>query len=386
MSKNTNCQEYIDLIGAYLDKELSSEDTDRVRKHIEKCDDCSKELELLRELDVAAKADVIEDPGTEFWRDQRENIRAEIEGRSKTANVKPLVQEAAHTGSRSKIIKWSKIVSVAAAAVIVFVLFKELDRFKTPVQPETGQTQMAAQTEAEQKPVEEETTPVKIDVPEREETQEVLAARTEEVSNPQEQTRLEPQTTTPTVDNEQTKISLREAQPIRRPSVMISGATQANIFDPIAAKFEKYEEAEELSRVTRQRRINSYDENIFYNTVGLQAGDVRYVLPTERKKPKNTEEEYQGYLDNKLFIKELEDPIAKKNCWLKYLTVVEENMVFELILEDVYNLYEQVTTENSPGSLKKEAFDFMTGFKDFLIRSHGENIVEDKIDFYRQIQ
>ncbi len=384
---NNECKEYLELIGAYLDNELSADETRRVREHIEKCRDCSREFDQLKELDNFVKTDVIEDPGTDFWRDQRESIRAEIEGRSQTANIKPLIREAAESESRSSNIKWSRIISVAAASVIVLVLFNEIDRFKTPVDPGSQQMQIATQNNEDEKTVQEESVPINIDVPERAESTEVLAARTDNEIKTTEQPGSENRPEQETFEEQPpVKTVLREAQPMRQPSVIISGATQANVFDAIAAKFEEYEELEELARVTRQRRINSYDENTYYRVVGLQAGDVRLVLPTERNKPGNAEEEYQGYLDNKQFISGLEDPIDKKNCWLKYLAVVEENMVFELILEDVYNLYGQIVSINSPSNLKKEAFDFVAGFKAFLVKSHGENIVEDKIDYFRQIQ
>ena len=93
-----NCKKALDLLNEYIDGELGANDTEFVRSHIEKCPECKKSYEELKELENILASSAETAPSALYDRVMDE-VRAE-----KSAVKKPFI-----------IRKWSM---VAVAAVI----------------------------------------------------------------------------------------------------------------------------------------------------------------------------------------------------------------------------------------------------------------------------
>lgn len=59
-----------ELLPAYLGQELGQPERDRVKKHLEECEDCRAELSLLR---VMAE-EIVPDPGEAFWTEMPDRV------------------------------------------------------------------------------------------------------------------------------------------------------------------------------------------------------------------------------------------------------------------------------------------------------------------------
>lgn len=62
------CPEFKPLMMEYLDHELSPEDRGRLERHLERCPDCRRELEELRQLEQLTARVALADPGEEAWK------------------------------------------------------------------------------------------------------------------------------------------------------------------------------------------------------------------------------------------------------------------------------------------------------------------------------
>ena len=74
-----NCEAIRESIGAWLDSELSTSQSDRVRAHIETCGECAAELRQLKKLQLALHGELAAQAArvefTPFWREVERRIR-----------------------------------------------------------------------------------------------------------------------------------------------------------------------------------------------------------------------------------------------------------------------------------------------------------------------
>ncbi|MBO8170035.1 MAG: DUF4349 domain-containing protein [Thermoanaerobacteraceae bacterium] len=71
------CQEYQELLSAYIDEVLTEEEQRRLEKHLEQCSDCRQELENLKETVVMLQSLDEVEPPAEFRQQLRQRLEAE---------------------------------------------------------------------------------------------------------------------------------------------------------------------------------------------------------------------------------------------------------------------------------------------------------------------
>lgn len=124
MIANTDCKNIQELIPLYLDNMLSDEENDTVRTHIETCDVCKAEYELMASImQTAASLPEIDVPEG-FHEKLMEKVKAEAEAKKER---------------KAFALPWKKVSGFAAAAAVIavsVVSFMQLDRENNQTNPD----------------------------------------------------------------------------------------------------------------------------------------------------------------------------------------------------------------------------------------------------------
>jgi len=374
-NRSDECKKFLDVLEKFHDNELSEDIYNETAEHLKMCNKCAAELEKIKEVDKLVSEKIYSIPPQKFWDDQRNIIMDNI-------------VEKPERESRGI---WKIGLSLAAAATVTFFVVNRIDN-NEPVTvsiPEISNTiitsdenQVKNTTEAVKEVPQSTTENVPAKKPENVIAENIIADEPVKIKTSNSETKQ----ANVVEKTDETELGL-QLKPNRssNSSVIITGAVKRSMFTALTEKFEDWDE-EFDNRVTNQKAsaVELFSKRELIRVGGSTT--FAFVLPTEENLPKNAEEEYTGYLDNKRVIDKLENNIDRKNGWLRYLAVVEEKVVFDLILDDLYHLYDMIVTPGSNKELKKEALDYMIAFEKFLSEKMSEKVYISKLDYYRSIQ
>jgi len=116
-----------DLLSAYLDKELEPMKTEAVRRHLEICTECQKELERLRSIDqlVQQHGDL---DGSDYWEKSAQTIE------QKLGIAETVVTDIKQRKEKTKSGTWMQIAGVAASvAILTFIGIHHSDILDSPL-------------------------------------------------------------------------------------------------------------------------------------------------------------------------------------------------------------------------------------------------------------
>jgi hypothetical protein len=114
------CSKISDLLGPYVDGELSPEERRTVEEHLRRCPACRAELEELRRIETAGRRTVPPDPGEEYWNTFLPRLRERIGSEQRRP-------APAGWGRRIRRlfeppVPWVRLAGAVAAAVLVMVI------------------------------------------------------------------------------------------------------------------------------------------------------------------------------------------------------------------------------------------------------------------------
>ncbi|MFY0631927.1 MAG: HEAT repeat domain-containing protein [Flavobacteriaceae bacterium] len=105
------CENVQDKLADFLDQKLTNEEMNFMNKHIEDCDDCSKEHEEMKKLFFDLSEEELEQPSASLRTNFEEMLAAE-----KTKQERPVIQLQERTS-------WKSYIRVAASVLIVASAF-----------------------------------------------------------------------------------------------------------------------------------------------------------------------------------------------------------------------------------------------------------------------
>jgi len=135
-SKVNNCTEFLELISAYADDELTESDRRRVEEHLSECDDCSALLDLYREISSAASLSSEPAPEALFSGVMDKILSGEADSTAdhKSA-IKPGIIRMALT----------RYLPVAACLAIMLITLPRIINYRSGQNGESGATPMSDQ-------------------------------------------------------------------------------------------------------------------------------------------------------------------------------------------------------------------------------------------------
>lgn len=89
--KSRNCEQIQAQLLDYIEREMSSDDRERVSEHLAQCHNCNMEYEGLRAMLNTTRNLPIDDPGEEFWRQLPQKVLEEVRQHKKNAAVSDII-------------------------------------------------------------------------------------------------------------------------------------------------------------------------------------------------------------------------------------------------------------------------------------------------------
>ena len=115
------CDDIMDLLAGFMDRELDAATHERVRRHLESCADCRRELEGLERVDALFRRATAPAAEAGAWAEVEAALDRELERDRATVPMEAVRERAARRGWLAS--WWLPAVAVAAAAVLVAVFF-----------------------------------------------------------------------------------------------------------------------------------------------------------------------------------------------------------------------------------------------------------------------
>jgi len=371
MHSHNKCEYIITLLERYIDNELDSKDRLIVEQHLKECRSCSGKLDHLLETDGFIRSNLFPDPGPDFWRTQKKQILAALEPDLQKNNVKVLEhwpkRLIRNTGFKTAF-------GAVAAALLVFGILKQTD-FTV-----TGTSRVREQLISENtKPSVEQDTKEAAQITQRRDN---LAMQPPADSDPRSSNAPE--------NKPETVI---EKEPERTDWPKPAAETPPAIEDvqiPKNTEIDKIDVKVEVSGASAKNPINELGGITDFQNKALKIADTpaQHMFSAESNlyMPKEEAEEFDAYLLNKRIIDSIDNPFIQKNRWLSFLDLLEGETVINLVVNDIYDIYNKTISSESPPGLKSEALRFVKEHKDILLVRLGETRYRNAVKYLENIQ
>lgn len=374
-----DCNYILELLNSFLDNELDSGQYSLVKSHIENCNECARELESLREVDAIGKAEVFPDPGVSVWIDQRQKIENSIKADSnfiisgKTFSIHWTERVFGSFGLRTAI-------GLSAAAIIILFVTKDVHRDDTVFEFTSGVTSEMPEPEKdipglEQKPVTNlvrnkvSKTEIQVSNPSNSQIKENHPASIENVEQVDDKTvhESDEQTTEPVKDT-QRKQEKESKSVTRTPAVSMDSKNKLEKIPVITGPMGK-------SPVQAKAKIDVRSSLDMRNQ----------PLPLIRKSDtdQTSEKDFNSYLEAQTSINSIQNPLDRKDRWAAYLADVKDKVVRELIVYDIYEIYNSLVKPDSQAELKKEALEFLVENRVSIESITGKEIFEKRLKYFK---
>ena len=381
MTIYNNCNDILELLNRFLDNELDPGQYSLVKSHIENCNECARELESFREVDAIGKAEVFPDPGVSVWNDQRQKIANSIKADSnvkiarKTFSIHWTERVFGSVGLRTA-------VGLSAAAIIILFITKDVYRDDTVFEFTGGVTSELPKPakdipEFEQKPV---TNLVRDEVSKKE---------IQELTPSNSQIKEDHTATIENVEKIDDK-SVSESNEQTMDPVMETQSEQAK-----ESKTVTRIPAAPIDRKNDLERVPVIVGPMGKSPVKTEAGiDIRSSLDMRNQNPpliqnkatdQTSEKDFNSYLDAQSSINSIQNPLVRKDRWIAYLADVKDKVVRDLIVYDIYEIYNFVVKPDSQAELKKEALEFLVENRESIEKIIGKEIFEKRLEQFKKL-
>lgn len=385
---NYDCKSIRRLLDRFLDNELDSDRQAVVEEHLANCSSCMQELEKIKDIDLLGKADVFPDPGETFWKNQRKTIRAEIE-KSET----PVLSHGSFNLYWTKKIVHSyglrTAIGLSAAAVLILFAAKDLDLINapqnllTPVQSEVpnlkdsfGSDTIEKNTSNRESSGARQANPISEPDRKSERAVQIKPSQIKESSDSRQSEIADagaagsiPAQPKPAQSNIQTGDSKTGNSTIRSDVPVESSVPKNRLLDA-AAKTDLTRRANPSSSDIRERM-----------TVSQQISTPN----PEREQVRVSEDEFNSYLDMQAEINAIENPLERKDEWTEFLEKVSDDVVRDLVISDLFEIYNTQVHQDSPDGLKNEVVDFLTKYKESIIAIIGEKLYSERLEYFKNM-
>jgi len=373
MKRKDTCNTYKPLFEKCIDNELPEKERRLLMQHIQDCSGCARELAQLRQVDKIGSLKAFPDPGDRFWAQQRRDIAEAVAGAGVPAAEKVFDHWTKKLFSSYTV---RAAVGLSAAAVIIFAVTRELGLFE-PRQLEHAEMQRIAALEQAAHP----------EPPASEEVK--MAPGTEKPGVPAGKTGQDQP-----VKSGREAVSAPVTSPEKAAKTKTAEETGQSLKERLAlpgeTKTQKSGGKENLKLITDKADITAAQRNVGAqeNLRRPPAGGGKSIFrPGESlKMPKKEAEEFEAYLFNKKIIDELDGLAEKKDGWLLFLPELKEKMVIELVVNDIWNIYNTIVFPDSDKELKKEALAFIKEYKVILTARMGETRYAESVQYLEKIQ
>ena len=361
MSYESICNQFRSHLGAYLDKELSQEEAERVRRHLSSCIGCALELEELKSMNAFIKAPIFDEPDEKQWEKQHRAIADAVNIHIGNPAEKP------HIIKMPVSFRLRTAVGLAVAAAAVFFIINYIGKqdsgIITPPNPAlemniTGQNPPVAENIGTQK--------LKTDlktqkVQSRQKLPEMSTQDYGKAFNipiPEIDKELLLDVPPPTIGQEFVKAAAESTAKTENPLQNVSNVLKVS---PPAVS----------QSITEPQKLNT----------GLSKGKGTGM---EISASVNTPE-FERYLKKQAEIALLEDSIAQLSEWKEFIKIAATKEVRDLVVYDLYQLYNRLAPRSPNPEFKKEAADFMVQYKNTLISFLGQKLYEERLQEMKRL-
>lgn len=381
MKSSYDCNEILELLNKFLDNELDPSQRSVVKFHLENCDNCSREMGSLREVDAIGKAEVFPDPGTSFWNDQRRFIANSI----KTDSI-------VDVSRKSILIHWTNrvfgstglrtAVSLSAAAVILLFIAKDVFRNDnssgfaidtTPEfsKPETDIPDSEQKPTAQIEPDKESKKEIQVSKPSISQISEVPSAAIENKNIDENKTTIASDELRKEPDNEaqNDQESVSKTNPEFSSAAIGSKNNMGKI--PVIVNPLGKSPVQGATAINLQSNLDMRNQS----TLQIQ----------NRETNQTSEIDFDAYLTTQSSINFLLEPLVRKDRWIEYLVNVKDKVIRDLIVYDVFEIYNSEVKPESKEDLKKEALNFAMENRKLIESMIGKDIFEQRLKYFKNL-
>lgn len=357
MYRNNLCGRVVSLLERYVDQELSDLERNFVDEHLDYCQCCREELNLIQEIDDSVRGISVPVPEPEFWEYQRESILEDI-GNETTAIHRT-------GGSRRTGTRLMLPFITAAAAMLLFFTMVEDTHFELN---ESAPVKTAANIDS---------VPL-INEQTAKEDQDIEKAAEQPAGN-EEVRPEEPELVAVIFPEEDSELELL-------PEVEVALTDHIAINEPFTES-ELDSKAVDIS--TPVVRVSAAEVGVSTALIRNDSDKettTRFSSKVTVALPKEDVEEFDLYLQNQKIIAAIEDPYEQIFNWNEFLIHLEGKMTVDLVINDIYDIYNKNLSESSPGHVRKSALEFITNYKNILTERLGESRYASVLKYLESIQ
>ena len=379
MNNKKDCYEILELLNQFLDNELDPIQYSRVQIHVENCVNCTRELDSLREVDAIGKAAVFPDPGTAVWNNQRKHILNSIKEESNSEFSRKTLS-----------IHWTKkvyrsaglriAVSLSAAAVIMLFIAKDVYRNDIS-------TGIISDANSEiSKP--EINSPVSVQKPAKQNISGINSTQDDPVpivANTQKN--IEPPAEN--VNQIEDKDISRQAVSTKNPVIENPKAREEKRITTTEFSSEKIDNNNDrtnISVIVGTARISPLRRETGFNMISsMDMRNQSAGLIQNSGTNQTSEIDFDAYLTKQTSINFLLEPLVRKERWILYLENVKDQIIRDLIIYDVYEIYNSEVKPESNPELKKEALSFLLNNREMIESIIGKEIFENRLQHFKNL-